>query len=342
MTEVRHWSTDDVRPADRLDYYMEAASSALIPMSVSCRNRSQFSAAFAITELGPLSLLRMTGRPHRVDRGGREISRSRLNRYFLMLNLSSPCTLTHPGRTTLLPGDAVLIDTRRAHSLDVGFYALVTLDLPEEWIRRWLHTSDDMVGRRIPLRSRWGAGLSTFVSQLSPEFAATSPVPANVLADQVGALLAIAASHVSGETKHPTPGTRSLRSRIQDCVAQRCAEVMLTADDVATATGIEAQILHEALASFGESFGTVLAAARVEIAKRMLMSRAFDEVGSEEIAARCGFRDAIHFAQDLFSATGLVLASDRGGQNKRHLGQAESPSRPVLPNTWSQNEHDTP
>jgi transcriptional regulator GlxA family with amidase domain len=50
------------------------------------------------------------------------------------------------------------------------------------------------------------------------------------------------------------------------------------------------------------------------------MSRAFDEVGSEEIAARCGFRDAIHFAQDLFSATGLVLASDRDGQNKHRLG----------------------
>lgn len=57
--------------------------------------------------------------------------------------------------------------------------------------------------------------------------------------------------------------------------------------------------LHRALAACGETFGSMLIEARVDLAVRMLQSTLFDRVTTAEIGRRAGFSDASHFVKVL-------------------------------------------
>jgi AraC family transcriptional regulator, positive regulator of tynA and feaB len=161
-----------------------------------------------------------------------------------------------------------------------------------------------LVGRRIARDSQWGRVLASYVAQLSPEFVVQAPLPQSILLDQLGALLALTATELSGSRAVSTPAERSLRDQICDHIKQRCTETSLQAADIAHSLNISRRTLHRTLAACGETFGAMLLQARVDIAARMLQSPLFDRVTAAEIGRRAGFSDASHFTKVLRRHTG--------------------------------------
>jgi AraC-like DNA-binding protein len=86
-----------------------------------------------------------------------------------------------------------------------------------------------------------------------------------------------------------------VRDRLHDHITQRCPDTSLHAADVANSLSMSTRSLHRALAACGESFGSMLTQARVDLAVRMLQSALFDRVTTAEIGRRAGFTDASHF-----------------------------------------------
>jgi AraC family transcriptional activator of tynA and feaB len=170
-------------------------------------------------------------------------------------------------------------------------------------VRRWVPNSIALSGRRI-CNSQWGRVLASFVAQLSPEFVVQAPLPESVLLDQLGALLALTASELSGDRTVSSPAERSVRDLIHDHVKQRCSDPSLQSADVAAALDISRRTLHRALAARSETFGATLLQARVDLAVRMLQSPLFDRVTTAEIGRRAGFSDASHFVKVLRRCTG--------------------------------------
>src|SRR5262249_30438278 len=159
----------------------------------------------------------------------------------------------------------------------------------EAWLRQWLPNPHTLTARRIPGTSLWGRALSSYVSELSPDLAAAPPLPLSVIADQVGSLLALTASGLSGATSPGTPPLPTLRERILDCLTERCTEWELTAADVGASVGISVRTLHRVFAVSHETFGDKLIEARARVALRMLASRSFDRLTTGEIGRRAGF-----------------------------------------------------
>jgi AraC-like DNA-binding protein len=137
-----------------------------------------------------------------------------------------------------------------------------------------------------------------------PEFVVQAPLPQGVLIDQLGALLALTASELSGRRAVLTPVERSVRDHVYDHIRQRCADTALQAADVASSLHMSKRSLHRALAACGETFGAMLIQARVDLAVRMLQSPLFDRVTTAEIGRRAGFSDASHFVKVLRNRTG--------------------------------------
>jgi len=152
--------------------------------------------------------------------------------------------------------------------------------------------------------SQWGRVLASYVAQMSPEFVVQAPLLQGVLIDQLGALLALTASELSGRRAVSTPVERSVRDHVYDQIRQRCADTALQAADVASSLHMSKRSLHRALAACGETFGAMLIQARVDLAVRMLQSPLFDRVTTAEIGRRAGFSDASHFVKVLRSRTG--------------------------------------
>ncbi|WP_183081993.1 AraC family transcriptional regulator [Paraburkholderia sp. BL23I1N1] len=298
-------STEVVPPAQRLDYWADVLASALVPMTIGCPSPRQFESNLLSAPLGMITVTAICGSAHDALTTQREIARSRGRSFHLVTSRNLPWTMTHRGQTRILPGELVLVDSQLEFEMNCpDTYNFLNLTLPPEWLATWGSNVEGLTGRIIPADSGWGRVLSSYVSQLSPEFILRTPLAESVLADQLGALLALTAHELSGQSLRASPAVRSLLERIHECIMQRRTESQLTASDIAAALNVSSRTLHRVLASSGETFGQQLLKARMEAAVRMLQSRAFDHVTTAEIGRRAGFSNASHFVRVIRLRTG--------------------------------------
>lgn len=295
---MQRWSTSDVDESQRLDYYANAISSAIDPMRVLRQVDGAFDAWIDFVELGALSVIHGIGQAHECLRDRTDVARSEGRNFHLIINRQSAWTARHLGDHRLRPGDAIILDSQHGYRLDFeSTIDNIHLKLSEHWLKQWLPNPGVIAGAPIARDAHWGRALTAFVSQLSPELLADSPVPQPVFADQIGALLALYANSLDGHAPPVTAQSRDLRSRIDEVLAQRCTELSLCAADVSESLGVSPRTLHRSLAAHQLTFGIVLMRARVDLATRMLESPLFRRLTTAEIGRRAGFADPSHFAR---------------------------------------------
>ncbi|MBB3178135.1 helix-turn-helix transcriptional regulator [Variovorax sp. Sphag1AA] len=309
---IARWSTDDIPPSQRFDYFANALTTAIVPMRVESGDPKLFTSSMTIADLGPVSVLRQTGTPHRSYRRRGDLACSGDHTFHLIVNLASPWTIRHREEIFLERGDGVLTDSNVTHDLHLARpYEVVHLKLSANWVHRWIRSPEQIVGKRLPLNSTWGRPLMAYAAQLSPQAVLGAPVAPSVIVDQVGALLALVASELSGSTRRWTGRTTQMRNRIEDCMAQRCMEPCLDASAVAKSLSVEVNVIHETLRMHGQTFGELLVSMRTNISVRMLTSPAFRLLSVSEIGRRAGFADMNTFSRTLRTRCGLTATQLR-------------------------------
>lgn len=289
---IHRWSTSDVVPTRRLNYYTAATSAALIPIRVRC-DTPDFNASVERAELGPLDLLRMHGSAHDVLRNATEIARSRTHHFYLMLNIGARWHVTHRHSESLASGEAMLIDSDQPFELNLRAYKIVALVLPATWIGRRVRHPERLAGRCLSRDSAAGRALADMMMQLTPRFAIDPPIPGDVIAEQIGALLSMACTD-AGRThsRQPWhPEQEKLPARIRELMGIRRGERTLDEVEVARALGVKVTDVSDAFSAQGETFEDVLNSLRVGLAARMLRSTSFAAVADADIARRAGFQD---------------------------------------------------
>jgi AraC-like DNA-binding protein len=309
------WSTDAEAPHRRLELYAATLSSAIAPMHMTAPRNEAFHAEISLAGLGPVSVIRQQGSPHRCYQEKQDAARAAERTYHIILNLCAPWDLRHRDAMHLEPGDAVLVDSGLPWDIySSTSYEYVNVTLTEGWLRQWVPSPGVLTGRRINAKAGWGRALAAFAAQLSPNSIVDSPLPSSVISDHVGALLALSASELAGETANaPPPAIRALDARIADCIEQRCSEATLTAEQVASSVGVSLRTLHRCLSLCHKSFGTMLIEARATVGLRLLRSPLLRRLTIAEVGRRAGFVDASHFARVMRRHTGRTPAQWREG-----------------------------
>ncbi len=306
---VRRWSTDAVGAAERLDYWVGAICEGFLEMAATSPRSADFHSSLEAVDWGPVSVNQVRGSAQDVYRTRAAIARSRENFCYLLCKTDSAWSAVQEARgARLLPGDLVLVDSRERYEFHFPERAdTVSLQLRPEWLERWLPDIRAAAGRRIDGQQGWGRALSAFACQLTPALAAAPPLPASLLTDQLGALIALAA----GAPPHDEPALASLRRRILDRVRERHAEPGLTAAAIAADLGISERTLHRSLAGGELSFAHHLMACRMEVAARLLADARFDRLTVAEIGRRVGLLDASHFVRTCRARLGATPAQLR-------------------------------
>lgn len=290
----RRWSTDAVPAAQRLDYWVGAISEGFLAMEASGDARD-FHGELVSAPLGPVGVNWVQAAAQRVWRTPRGIARGDQRVAYLLGNRDSAWRVAQDGREALMrPGDFVLVDARRPYHFDFSHGpTTVSLELPLDWLARWLAEPEAHTAR--PFRAddgAWGAALAAFARPWRPALADTPPLPGELLCDQLGALLSLAC----GEAAPALPAP-DLAARVQARLRERLADPGLTAAQVAADLGCSVRSLHRALAAQGTPFAQVLMAERLARARQMLASPALRAVGAGEIGRRVGLTDPSHFAR---------------------------------------------
>ena len=298
-------STRAVAPADRLSYASWILNSSLAPSALSSGTPSEYELEVTALELPSIAIVAASGSQTRSIRGPSEIRRTSRRYFSLALVLSGTANFASVTRNRFAPGDLIFYDSRYPQDCELlPYWSTVVLQLSEEFVRKWVPNPAMLGWRRICPESQWGRVLASYVAQLAPEFVVQAPLPQAMLIDQLGALLALTAAELNGSRVESTPVERSVREQVRDHVRQRCPDSALHAADVASSLNISTRTLHRALAACGETFGSMLIQARVDLAIRMLQSPLFDRVTTAEIGRRAGFSDASHFVKVLRRSTG--------------------------------------
>ena len=157
------------------------------------RSASDFDCSVQRGQLDTIGINRVQGSAQHVYRRKASVARSTANYYYLLCKTDNDWTVMQNGHASRMrPMDLVLLDSRRCYEFNFPVNAdTLSLELPIHWVESWISDPERRIGQRIDGRAGWGAALSAFACQLTPELATDLPLPARVLTDQLGALLAL-------------------------------------------------------------------------------------------------------------------------------------------------------
>lgn len=305
---MRQWSTEAAAPGRRLDYWVGAICEAFLEMDCSSREASAFEGALVSLPGRDIAYNQVRATTQDVYRTPAAIARSRSHPFYLITQSHSSWHVRQGGTLAQLrPGDAVLVDSAQRYELHFpDSVACLSIQMPRAWVGRWLAQVDGAAARVAARDRGWGRALSGLCLQLaeSPELAAD--YPQDLLADQVGAMLAAALE--PGTAAAPQRHAAELAVRAEALLQEQLHQPGITAGLVAAQLGVSDRTLHRAFAARQATFFGRLRALRLDRAAELLAEPRLARVSVAELGRRCGYADASHFAREFQKAWGAPPA----------------------------------
>ena len=314
------WSTSDVEPRRALSYWIDTICDAILELDIDSPDRDNFRARLDQRKFGPGTLGVVEAPTQSIYRTRARISRSLHNSFYLLHMRTGSMRYRRQGRDTYVrTGDCVLLDCKERFLLDCPQATrCVVLRFPEDWLRTWRPTPERFVAKTFSPSAGWSAALGSALANLDTTMEEELALPDSVIAEQIGALLALAA----GPRGHVTSGRDQIRARLVQTLRDRCHEPDLTPAAVASDNGISKRYLHYLFLQLNTTFGQELIRLRLECAHRLLNDKRYDEVSVIEVAARCGFIAPSHFARRFRQIYGVGPDQFRRNRNPRIDRQA--------------------
>ncbi|MGH8228058.1 MAG: helix-turn-helix domain-containing protein [Steroidobacteraceae bacterium] len=287
------WSTEDVDPRRALAYWIDTICDRFLELEIEVLARERFRARLEQTELGAATMNLISAESQRVARTRAKIAHSRYSSYCLLQLRSGHMRLLQLGREAhVVAGESVLINGAEPYHLECPepTTALV-LRLPEHWLERWI-PHPNHIGARVLGVEGWGGALNAALANLELESYDRLALPQGVVAEQIAALLALAAGPDPG-----TPRRSELYDQLRQTLRDRLHEPDLSPAGVATQHSISKRSLYYAFARAGKTFTEELMRLRLERAREILSDRRLADLPVSEVAVRCGFSDPSHFAR---------------------------------------------
>lgn len=304
---ARSWSTERVAASQRLDYWVGAICEAFLEMDCSSRQAPVFEGQLTSVDAGALSFNQVEASTQDVYRTRAGIARSAQHPFYLITQRETPWHVRQGGhRVGLRPGDAVLVDSAQLYELHFPeSVTVMSIQLPRTWVGQWLARVDDPLPRVAGRDQGWGRALSGLTLQFAHEPLLAAHYPADLLSDQLGAMLAAA---MEPQEVKATPAAHDLLTRAQRLLQERLDVPGLAAAGVAAELGVSARTLHRALAAGATSFALELRRLRLLRAAQLLAQPRLSGVTVAELGRRCGFADASHFVREFQRQFGTTPA----------------------------------
>jgi AraC-like DNA-binding protein len=295
--------TQTVAPAERFEFWSDAASSVLHPLGLRHLAARPFRGRMRRWELGPIELFRIEGDASAISRTPTTISLEDPEQLQVALLRRGRFLVTQAGRSARIDGgDIASYETSHPYSVaaDRAFDLLLFSVARGHFGPR----ADAMCGRTaIARRGRSGLGA---VAAPFLERIAAGMADGSVAADDgdlaEATLDVIRALH--SDRAPATPPAAELLRRIQAYVLAHLADPGLTPARIAGEHYISVRLLHRLFAAEGTTVGRWMRDRRLERCRRDLADPALRHLSAAEIATAWGFRSPSHFSRSFRVAYG--------------------------------------
>lgn len=314
----QRWSTADVESRHAMAFWVDTICKSFLEIDIDSPARDRFHGQLDQSSLGPASLHIVEADSQRIQRTPARIARSRYAGYFLLQLRAGQIRFQQYGRqSSIEAGDTVLIDCSAPYWLEYADTTRsVVLRFPSDWLRSWLPAPENLAGRPLRAGAGWSQALGAALASLDTGRDEPLALPEGVVAEQVAALLALAA----GPGQQALRGSEKLYQRVLGTLRDRCHETELTPAAVAAQHGLSRRYLHHLFARAGTTFGNELMRLRMHCAQRLLADRRYAALPIGDLAARCGFMDPSHFARRFRKAHGVAPSECRAAAARSGIG----------------------
>jgi AraC-like DNA-binding protein len=292
----QNWSSRGLARSEAINQWRDWAASTIAPIDVTVFDADDFSARWTSRGVGQLRMLQLHAPAQRVVHTGRDGSAGRASPTIQLVYARRGALHTRmAGRSfTVEPGQFVMLDNTRFYQMEMATpHEAVDLMMPLSWLEKHLPDPESLLARPISATQGWGAPLGSLIETMVNGLD-ESPLPRPLIAEQVGALLALATGfHDAPPSRHRGQLARAILRRIESDYA----DPDLSPDSLAADFGISRRYLQALLAATGTSFVQELNATRLDRASALLTDPRARGLSLGEIAFRCGILDPGYFAR---------------------------------------------
>ncbi len=300
MPRLETFSTVELPPHRRLEYWNDLAGSAFTPLVTDPVDRRAFVGRLTRTQVGEIRMAEARSDPAIVRHSRQHVARSREAIFMLCLQLDGVSINRQQGRESVLRyGDFHLLDSSRPYELTFQqSNRMLVLSIPHPDLARRIPNPESMVA--IPMSGRNGVAgllsslLCNFWQQrrtgdetfLSPRFSE--------------AILDLTASAFAGIHAVAPEGSSiaiARRDQIRTYIETHLHDPTLTPGSVAAAVHLSPRRLHQLFEADGETVGAYILRRRLEECARAMSDASQRSRTVTEIAFLHGFNNASHFGR---------------------------------------------
>jgi AraC-like DNA-binding protein len=305
------FSTADVHPRDRFDYWYDAACREITIHDSVPENRLAFEAELQMGSLAEIRLLNVKSSPMQVAHTTRHIGRATDDELLVCRQLSGQATFEQNGREAMLEaGDVTLLDPLLPYTGNFSaLQDLLVLKVPRLALEARVGKSSQMVACAIKASEAEGGLTSSFLAMLPGYADRMQPPAAETVSTQTLDLIALSFADMGGAEPKVSSSQAVVSMKVRAAIESRLADPALDSHAVAATARISVRYANEVLAREGTSIARLIRARRLQRCRRALHDPTQARRTVSEIAYGWGFTDMTHFGRS-FKAAFDMLPSD--------------------------------
>jgi len=300
MSQLETFSTADLPPHRRLDYWNDLTGTAFTPLVTDPVDRQAFVGRLTRTQVGQIRLAEARSEPAVVRHSRQHVARAREALFMLCLQLDGVSINRQQGRESILRyGDFHLLDSSRPY--EVSFEQpnrMLVLSIPQPDLARRMPNPESVVAIAMSGRAGVAGLLSSLLcnfwqqrrtgdeTYLSPRFS-----------EAVLDLIASAYATVKAVAPESSSIAIARREQIRSYIEAHLQDPALTPGGVAAAVHLSPRRLHQLFEGDGETVGAYILRRRLEECARAMSDLSQRSRTVTEIAFLHGFNNASHFGR---------------------------------------------
>ncbi|WP_171103744.1 MULTISPECIES: helix-turn-helix domain-containing protein, partial [unclassified Ruegeria] len=281
-----------------LAYWQDSVCNSYVQLGCEIENRHNFRGLIEVARHSVLSISRVTGLAHRVERRKRDI-RSATDAYFLLsLQTAESSTVTQFGKTALLrTGDMALYSSTDPYSLRLtDDFSQTVVQLPSAKLIERLPNAELLTARRIDGQSGIGKLVRENILAFSEHVNTPNPTVQALLQDTLIDLIATGLAAEGADRLELSSPEQHVLLRAKSFVRANLHDPKLDRHRVAAEIGMSVRRLNEIFSKHDESISAFIRRMRLEAVAADFKDPRFAQQSISEIAFRQGFSNMQNFS----------------------------------------------
>ena len=292
------YCTDDVAPQHRFAYWRDSVCDSYVQLGCEFENRRDFKGLIEIARHSVLSISRVAGLAHRVERRRRDI-RSASDAYFLLsLQTAESSRVTQFGKTAnLKPGDMAIYASTDPYTLHLDDdFSQTVLQIPATKLIERVPNAEMLTARKIDGQTGIGKLVRENILAFSEHVNSSNPMLQSVLQDTLIDLIATGLAAEGGHKIELSSPEQHVMLRAKSYIRSNLGDPMLDRNAVAAKIGMSVRRLNDLFSKEQDSISTYIRRIRLEAVASDLKDPRFEQHSISQIAYRFGFSNMQNFS----------------------------------------------